>query len=844
MPTNPRLFEYHTVNAFPRLTFERPVSVKAPLGEANRLFIVEHPGRIVIITNLTLPTYTIFLDLSNRVLHRSEAGLLDLAFHPRYRSNGWFYVCYNRRVIGDEGEGMKTQLSRFQVDPNDPNAADAASEVTILSQWDESEDHNGGQIDFGPDGYLYVAIGDEGSGWDYFANGQRIDKDFFSGILRLDVDQRPASLAPSPHLTAEMNYRVPPDNPFVGTSAFRGLPVDPARVRTEFYAVGLRNPWRFSFDPLTGSLYCGDTGQQTREEINRITSGGNYGWPVFEGTAAGPRWSAALNSTEFSVPLSEYGREQGGAIAAGFVYRGQAYPQLDGSYLLSDFVSGYVGRVRLAEGGVSGPEWFLWENGVVSIGLHPASGAVLLADYEEGVIKQLVPAPDPAAEPVPETLSATGAFLDLAQLVPSPELVPYEINVPFWSDHADKRRWVAVPRGRTLGFQSDGPWYFPPGTVWVKHFEMEMTRGAPASSRRLETRLLTMTDFGIPYGVTYRWNAAQTDAVLVPWTGESERFTVQSGVLRRPQTWTYPGPPQCAQCHTFAGGGALGFTTAQLNREIETPAGRTNQLLAFQAAGLVAPDAGLDAIVHTLPALAPLTDETSSVEWRVRSYLEANCAQCHQKDGPAWVPWDARTRLPLFEAGIVEGLVYRQLGDPLARIVQPGSLPHSILYRRLASLTDGRMPPLGSSLVDTQAVALIGRWVTNDLAAWKDPSAWQDWWFGDRFAALSEFSLDPDRDGLSNAVEYVLGTSPRRAEDAWRPEFQVRDNAACISFTHVANRRFEVQWTTNLADAAGWRPVNHPANRPRYPAQTQLAEVVHTPLPAATVFYRVLIFAP
>ncbi len=179
---------------------------------------------------------------------------------------------------------------------DDPNQADASSEVILIDQYDQDDTHNGGDLHFGPDGYLYVSLGDEGCCNDIHNNSQRIDKDFFSAILRLDVDKRPTSLPANPHPSntnnpsGAINYAIPPDNPFVGATDFNEQPVEPANVRTEFYAVGFRNPWRFSIDPVTGLIYCGDVGESSVEEIDIVRKGGNYGWAYLEGSAEGPKY--------------------------------------------------------------------------------------------------------------------------------------------------------------------------------------------------------------------------------------------------------------------------------------------------------------------------------------------------------------------------------------------------------------------------------------------------------------------------------------------------------------------------------------------------------------------------
>ena len=266
MPPAIPVFGYTNVNALGSLTFTAPVAIVPAPGDTNRLFIVEQIGRIVVITNLASPTRTVFMDISGRVNFSGEQGLLGLAFHPGYLTNRYFFVFYVTPGA------RRDQLSRFEISASNPNQGNTNSEVVLFSQPDDFSNHNAGDLHFGADGYLYVSLGDEGDANDTGANSQRIDKDFFSGILRLDVDKRPGSLVPTPHpsIISPTNYAIPSDNPFVGATTFNGLPLT-GSVRSEFWAVGLRNPWRFSIDEVTGRIFVGDVGQGQREEIGRAS---------------------------------------------------------------------------------------------------------------------------------------------------------------------------------------------------------------------------------------------------------------------------------------------------------------------------------------------------------------------------------------------------------------------------------------------------------------------------------------------------------------------------------------------------------------------------------------------
>lgn len=291
----------------------QPTMVTGAYDGSGRLFITERMGRILVFQDgqvLGRP----FLDITARVGSRGqEQGLLSVAFHPRYRDNGYFYVNYTNL------QGT-TVISRFIVSA-DPNLAEAGSEHILLTIPQPAANHNGGLLVFGPDGYMYVGMGDGGGAGDQFRNAQNLQS-LLGKILRLDVDRGET-------------YEVPPSNPFVGRPG----------VLPEIFAYGLRNPWRFSFDWLTGELYIADVGQNRFEwvhhSVNGTTGGQNYGWPIREGSACFPA-GASCDATGLETPIGEYGRDKGFSVTGGFVYRGNAYPHAQGAYFFADFGSGRI----------------------------------------------------------------------------------------------------------------------------------------------------------------------------------------------------------------------------------------------------------------------------------------------------------------------------------------------------------------------------------------------------------------------------------------------------------------------------------------------------------------------
>ncbi len=843
MPAEPPVYGVATGAAFP-LSFTQPVAITSPPGESNRLFIVEKLGRIVVITNLASPTRSIFLDISSRLIAGGEQGLLGLAFHPGYSTNRHFFVFYTANAITSAGSGLHERLSRFEVSPDDPDRALADSERVMITQKDDFSNHNGGDLHFGPDGYLYVSLGDEGSQGDAGNNSQRIDKDFFSGILRIDVDHRLESLPANLHpAVTPGTYAIPGDNPFVGATSFNGRVVEPGNVRTEFYAVGLRNPWRFTFDKITGLLYCGDVGGDAREEVNIITKGGNYGWAYREGTVNGPKVFQAPQGFVSIPPIQQYshgsGTNQGNSIRGGVVYRGQRFPSLTGAYIFADYVSGNIWSMR-HDGTNSVPfERMTRDAGIAGFGTDPRDGEVLMADHDEGRIKRFVLVPIAGQPGLPETLAETGAFADVAALTPATGVVPYELNLPFWSDGASKQRWFSVPdTNAVIGFSREGNWTFPLGTIWVKHFEIELTNGVPDSVRRLETRFLVRSTNGV-YGVTYRWDDSQTNAVLVADEGMDETLLIQDGGGIRSQVWHYPSRSECLRCHTTAGGLALGFNTAQLNRSIHSGGDSVNQIASLSGAGYFSSPI---TNIATLPSLVALTNEAASVEYRVRSYLAANCAYCHQPGAPRLGLFDARLSIPTSAAGIVNGRLNDTKGVPENRVIRPGWLDFSALYQRTATRGVGQMPPISTTVIDTQAVGLLRRWITGDLLQFQTFESWQINSFDDFQGPEAARFGDPDHDGAVNYLEFLVGTSPVLSLNPWRIRLSVADDLVTITYPAVANRGFEVQGTSTPADTGSWQSLDVPGNEPFFSSTNRTVSVQERLDMQAPKFYRVRVF--
>ncbi|MDH3216240.1 MAG: PQQ-dependent sugar dehydrogenase [Candidatus Krumholzibacteria bacterium] len=314
--------------AFPNLSFLRPVDLQTSRDGTNRIFVVEQRGVIRVFDNSAAATETrTFLDIQDRIYDLvNEAGLLGLAFHPHYADSGYFYVNYTA------ASPLRTVIARYSVTATDPDSADYDSELVLVEVPQPFGNHNGGQIAFGPDGFLYIGLGDGGSGGDPLGNGQNLQT-WLGALLRIDVDTT----------TVVGNYGIPVDNPFAGN--MQGY-------KEEIYAYGLRNPWRFSFDPLTGRLWLADVGQADYEEIDIIESGGNYGWNIMEGPDCfNP--PSGCDTTGLELPVWEYDHTVGGSITGGYVYTGSRLPSLYEKYVYGDFSTGKIWA--LAYDGLSAP---------------------------------------------------------------------------------------------------------------------------------------------------------------------------------------------------------------------------------------------------------------------------------------------------------------------------------------------------------------------------------------------------------------------------------------------------------------------------------------------------------
>ena len=660
---------YQIKPAFRNIRFQNPSCIEEIPG-ANRLLVTEIGGKVFSVAKEPDASQAdLVVDLAD--LSGDSVSVFDADFHPGFLENRQLFVCYVH-----PGEGGHTRVSRFMMSGATPPKIVPDSEQVVIT-WPRGG-HNGGCLEFGKDGYLYIATGD-GAGPnppDGLTTGQDIS-DLLGAVLRIDVDRSEGDRA----------YRIPPNNPFV----------DLEGARPEIWAYGLRNPWKIGVDSVTGDVFAADNGWETWEMVHRIVRGGNCGWPVMEGHIV-LRSEVEIGPTPIIPPMQVHSHTEANSVIGGPVYRGDKLPGLNGSFIYGDYITGTIWAVRAEENDTSAQQTLVDTDLRITSFTEGSEGELYVLDYDfTGQIYELAQSDRiDTSTNFPRQLSETGLFTSLENLDPAPGVVPYDVVVPRWMDGAEGRRWIAIPGDDVVKLASgEDAAAYPDGTTFVK--QLNLPGKGDDQPIRLETQLLHYE--GGPWRpYSYLWNEEEKDATLVDSSGADRKLKSagESGVpLAR--TWHVSASNECKLCHNAGSRFVLGFTPNQLE-------GQLSALVAQKVLGVLPKVPQEQRLVHP-------HDKSQVLNDRARSYLHANCAMCHHPGGNAIVSFYLKRDMPFEELRTGKGTGIGTFGMRNAKLIAPGDPYRSLVTYRMSKLGYSRMPYIGSQIVDSAGVALVSEWI-------------------------------------------------------------------------------------------------------------------------------------
>lgn len=675
---------YTVEKTFTNVTLKAPLYVAAEPATDNLLIVQQGgdkdvPSKILRVKD---DPKTIDIEVLYEVTRRLIYGM---TFHPGYNTNGYLFIFSN----GPWGrQDRSNRISRLTVSRDALHRCDAASEHVII-EW-KSAGHDGGDLGFGLDGMLYITSGDGTSDSDGWVSGQDMSR-LLASVLRIDVD----------HPEAGRNYSVPTDNPFVGLPG----------ARPEKWAYGFRNPWRMTVDRKTGHVWVGNNGQDLWETAYFVRRGDNFGWSVYEGSH--PFYlNRPRGPTPIVKPTIEHPHSDFRSLTGGVVYYGDVFPELNGVYIYGDYSTGKIWGAR------HDGNRLVWREELTDSFLQIAGfgvshhGELLIADIGGSIFRLVRTPKDLPKTSFPTRLSETGVFASVKNHQVQPGLIPYSVNAPGWTDGARAEHVLGLPGELKATFKDSRGWDFPDGTVLVQTLSLDVESGRASSARRLETRLLVKQQ-GEWAGYTYRWNDAQTDAMLVPAKGEDQVLDVKDSAAPggvRHQKWHFPSRAECMGCHSRAANFVLGLTAPQMNRDHTYGSVRDNQLRTLEHIGVFSN--AVSKAREKLSKLADPYDVTADLEARARSYLHANCSVCHVEAGGGNAQMEleftrARDRMNLLGARPQ----HDTFGVENAMLVAPGDPLRSVLFQRISRRGPGQMPPLVTTEVDARAVQLFRHWI-------------------------------------------------------------------------------------------------------------------------------------
>jgi putative heme-binding domain-containing protein len=675
-PEPPRPFALERV--YPKMEFKQPVELLR-LGKSDRMLLLEVDGLIHTFAD-SQDCEKADVALNLKALNDKFTRSFAISIPPRFDENHEVYVVYGLNPIA-RPDGNR--LSRFKMTMSEPPVIDPASEEILLT-W-ASGGHSGSAIRFDRDGYLYFSAGDGARPFppDEYNVGQDL-ADLRATICRIDIN----------HRDEEKAYRIPPDNPFINTP----------NARPEIWAFGFRNPWRFSIDPLTQVLHCGDVGWELWEMVFQVERGANYGWSIFEGPQT-IRSDVTPGPAPISKPLYAYPHTDGLSITGGFVYRGEILSELQGAYIYGDFVNGKIWGLRSENGKLT------WHAEIADTGLpiitfsQDANGEMLVVGFN-GEIHRLIRNRQPdLSENFPRQLSQTGLFREVQSTDPAPGVVPYRLQAHAYEGGATSTYLVGIPNDGAVELkQQKRQWIFPAGAVFAKTLSIASSQDASKNgSRKLETQVLHFdgTNWN-PY--SYIWREDQSDADLASSNGATITLGDSS------KTWRVHSRAECLSCHSSPAGAIAGWDYSNLGGPAFQDPSKT-QLDDLMQRGLAK---GTIKPAWKQPTIVDPLDETASLEARARAYLAMNCSQCHCRGGGGTValelPFSHKNeQLNALDQAPTQGT----FGIENAKVIAKGDPYRSVLYYRMATNGAGHMPKLWPRENDSQGLKLVHDWIAS-----------------------------------------------------------------------------------------------------------------------------------
>ncbi len=657
---------YQAEVIWPHISFSNGLDITR-LASEEKLFITEQYGKIWWVpADLSAAPDAAQLVGNFRDLVPDLNNILALAFHPEFQRTREAFAYYGAAL---DGQFKDMRTSRFKLDKNLRFVPGSLKPILEF----KGSGHVGGDLQFGPDGMLYLSVGDLSppSPPDRYDMGQDLTK-WGSKILRIDVVNTETG----------QPYRVPEDNPFID---FPG-------ARPETWAYGFRNPWKLCFHPETGNVWTGDVGWEAWEMVYRVQKGDNFGWSVKEGPVP-LRSDLPPGPTPIVPPLAYYSHVEGSSITGGYFVTNDRIPELKGAYLYGDYATGRVWALNWDGEKVTQNRLISdTRKGIVSFGQDMDGDLIFLDHPATSHLYRLVPAREHTASPAfPLRLSESGLFSNVVTETPSPGVYPFKIKAPTWQENFDSRYWIGLPGKGTVdasvGYRDELPllrYSQPNDTVLAKTIHRK-------DGKRIETQILHFD--GYWNGYSYQWNEAQTDAVLVRKEGLD--------TIIDSEPYRFPARSECVRCHGSSFHRPLAFHPGQMNRD--------GQLEKFKSLGLVNRKF---ADVASFQKMADPKDETAPIDTRARSWIQTNCAHCHRVSGGAGVTSLMNIGVPTDRMGLINHPPEKgSFGFENASLIDPGNPYRSVFYYRINTLGAGHMPMIGFRTPDEGGIELIHDWI-------------------------------------------------------------------------------------------------------------------------------------